>query len=185
MSLRPGTERFNVQSGLDELYRFSLIERIISDKDQASFVCVPLAATIFGRRELEVSPFKFPVERDRKLLMEFGVGKRGYAHHGVFPRIEILFRSVSERVGGNSKELDKALPILEFLARQFPKAYLLLVDLILKFNNDKKSKEKAKEYVRQYLKSAETPEQRNAWKKLARLCASSNDARGGGNSCTL
>ena len=180
VSLRPGTERFNVQSGLDELYRFSLIERIISDKDQASFVGVPLAATIFGRRELEVSPFKFSVERDRKLLMEFGVGKRGYAHHGVFPRIEILFRSVSERVGGNSKELDKALPILEFLARQFPKAYLLLVDLILKFNNDKKSKEKAKEYVRQYLKSAETPEQRNAWKKLARLCASSNDARGGG-----
>lgn len=178
VSLRPGTERFNVQSGLDELYRFSLIERVISDKDQASFVGVPLAATIFGQRELEVSPFKVSVEEDRKLLMEFGVGKRGYAHHGVFPRIENLFRSVSKRVSANSTELDKALPILEFLARQFPQAYLLLVDLILKFNSDKQSKEKAKKYVRQFLKTAETPEKRDAWKKLAKLCASSNDARG-------
>ena len=178
VSLRPGTERFDVQSALDELFRYSLVERVKSDKDQASFVGVPLAATIFGQRELEVSPYKISVQEDRKLLMEFGAGKRENAHQGVFPRIENLFRSVADLASDSPTALEEVRPILEYLARQFPKAYLLLVELNLEVSNDKQSIEEAKKYIRQYLQTAKTPEKRSAWKKLAKLCKLSNDARG-------
>ena len=76
VSLRPGTERFDVAAALEELVRFSLVDHSVSEKDGEWFVRVPLAAALYGLRELEVSPFKVAVEEDRKLLIEFGAGKR-------------------------------------------------------------------------------------------------------------
>ena len=57
VSLRPGTERFDVSRALDELRRFSLVDYLEPDAeevdpDAAAFVAVPMAAAIFGRGEL-------------------------------------------------------------------------------------------------------------------------------------
>ena len=98
VSFRPNTEKFDVKAALDELYRFSLIDRTVSEDDGSTFVGVPLAASMFGQRELSVSPFKVAIEEDRKLLIEFGAGRKQDAQRGVFPRIENLFKSVAERV---------------------------------------------------------------------------------------
>ena len=113
VSLRPGTERFDVARASEELVRFSLVESTTSADDGERFVGVPLAAAVYGQRELEISPFKIAVEEDRKILMEFGAGKREDSHRGVYPRIENLVRTVARRVSNNPLELTKALPILE------------------------------------------------------------------------
>ena len=66
--LRPGIERFNVTEALQELLRFSLVDQIFSEEKEEAFVGVPLAAAMYGRSKLEVSPLKAEVEEDRKLL---------------------------------------------------------------------------------------------------------------------
>ena len=181
VSLRPGTKRFDVAEALEELLRFSLIDRNISDEDKEAkeaFVGVPLAAAMYGQRELKVSPLKIAVEEDRKLLIEFGAGKREDIRRGVFPRIDNFIKAVALRAKTSPTDLDEALSVLEYLAARVPKAYLRLAHLVLEVGDDKQSKEQAKMYLRSFLETAEIPERLEAWLNLADLCESSEDPVG-------
>ena len=178
VALRPGTEKFDVTGALEEVVRFSLVDYSVSDEDDERFVGVPLAAAVFGQRELQVSPLKVVVEEDRKLLMDFGAGKKSDAHKGTLPRIENLLKAVAARASARPQELAKHLPILEYLARRFPRAYLSVADLVLELREDLHAIEIAKGYVRSFLESAEMQERHAAWRKLAELCRRSDDVRG-------
>ena len=178
VSLRPGTEKFNVAGALEELSQFSLVDHSVSDEDRARFVGVPLAAAMYEQRELVVSPFKVAVEEDRKLLMEFGAGKRRDTQRGVLPRIDSLIKAVALRASTSPTDLEEALPVLDYLASQFPKTYLRLAELVLEVGDDEQSKEQAKAYVRSFLETAEIHERLGAWLKLADLCDLSKDPVG-------
>ncbi len=178
VALRPGTEKFDVTSALEEVVRFSLVDHSVSEDDDERFVGVPLAAAIFGQRELQVSPFKVAVEEDRKLLMDFGAGKKSDAHRGALPRIENLLKVVAARASTQPQELAKHLPILEYLARRFPRAYLSLADLVMELGEDMSSIDLAKSYVRSFLERADIHERYSAWLRLAQLCGQSDDVRG-------
>jgi hypothetical protein len=178
VSLRPGNERFDVAGALAELQRFSLVEEIVPQKDSERFVGVPLAAATYGRRKLEVSPFKVAVEEDRKLLMEFGAGKREDAQHGVLPRIDRLVRAVATRASEDPAVLDRFVPILEYVASRVPKAYLPLAELVLESGDEAHAAKRAKGYLRKFLETASVQEKLQAWLRLADLCHSTNDAVG-------
>ena len=182
VSLRPGTERFDVTEALEELLRFSLVDQVFSKKEKEAFVGVPLAAAMYGRRKLEVSPFKVAVEEDRKILMEFGAGKQEDVERGVLPRIENLVRAVAIRASSTPTTLEERLPVLEYLATKTPKAYLRLADLVLEVDNSGHSTDRAKEYVRNYLERAPIPDRQSAWLRLADLCQLSQDP-GRGSPC--
>ena len=178
VSLRPGTERLDVTEALEELLRFSLVDQVFSKKEKEAFVGVPLAAAMYGRRKLEVSPFKVAVEEDRKILMEFGAGKQEDVERGVLPRIENLVRAVAIRASSNPTTLEERLPVLEYLATKTPKAYLRLADLVLEVDNSGHSTDRAKEYMRNYLERAPIPDRQSAWLRLADLCQLSQDPVG-------
>jgi hypothetical protein len=177
VSLRPGNERFDVVGALSELRRFSLIEEVASDVDGGQFVGVPLAAASFGRRKLEVSPYKVAVEEDRKLLIEFGAGKRADAYQGVLPRIDRLVKTAATRASENPSILKEYIPILEYLATRVPKAYLRLADLVLEVEGTQ-DKSRAKTYLRRYLETAAINEKMDVWLKLADLSHSTDDVMG-------
>ena len=178
VSLRPGTERFDVTESLEELHRFSLVDQIFSKEEKAAFVGVPLAAAMYGRRKLEVSPLKVAVEADRKILMEFGAGKQEDVERGVLPRIEKLVQSVAIRASASPTALEEMLPVLEYLAAKVPKAYLRLADLVLEVGDSECSTDRAKNYVRSYLENAPLPDRQSAWLRLADLCQLSQDPVG-------
>lgn len=178
VSLRPNTERFDVKRALEELRRFSLVDQIASPKEDEWFVGVPLAAAMYGRKKLEVSPYKTVVETDRRLLMEFGPGKREDVHRGVFPRIENLVRSIEKQANEDPSTLDEILPVLEYLASRVPRAYLVLADLVEKIHSPPKGIHQAKRYTRSFLETAEIPDQLPAWNRLANLCKASSDPEG-------
>jgi len=178
VSLRPGNERFDVTNALEELRRFSLVEEVVSDAEGEQFIGVPLAAASYGRRKLEASPYKVAVEEDRKLLMEFGAGKREDAHRGVLPRIDRLVKAAAARASENPAALEEFVPILEYLAFKVPKAYLRLADLVLEVGDLAQSKDRAKVYLRRFLETAEAQERMEVWLKLADLCHSTDDAMG-------
>ena len=121
ISLRPGNERFDVAAALAELRRFALVDEVGSGAENESFIGVPLAATSYGRRKLGVSPFKVAVEEDRKLLMEFGAGKREDAHRGVLPRIERLVQAVAAKASASPATLEGFVPVLGTWPPEFRK----------------------------------------------------------------
>jgi len=174
--LRPGNERFDVAGALEELRRFSLVEEVASAADNMSFVGVPLAAAMYGRRKLDASQFKAAVEEDRRLLIEFGAGKREDVHRGVYPRIERLVRSIA--INARAGALEDSLPVLEYLASRVPRTYLSLVDLVLETDESAEAAERAKTYLRSFLEIADPPEKREIWLRLADLCRSTGDSVG-------
>ena len=82
----------NVQSAIEELRQSSFIEIITKDGDE--IINVPLAATIFGKGELEINPDKIKIMSDRELLMEFGTTTFNNLSSGLSIQIERKFKSM-------------------------------------------------------------------------------------------
>ena len=172
VALRPGSEKFDVSGALDDLRRYSLVEHITSEReDEEEFVGVPLAAAIFGRRKLETSPYRMEIQEDRKLLMEFGPGRRQDARAGIMPRVDRLIREVAKRASADGNGVDDMLPVLEYIAGRVPRVYLRLADLVREVDGSTSSLERADDYLGRYLGWAAPGETAEIWGRRAELFA--------------
>ena len=178
VAIRPGNERFDVQDAIEELRRYSLIEDTDSEYSEEAFIGVPLAASSFGKKKLEVSQYKTVVEEDKKLLMEFGAGKREHTKHGVFPRVENLIKSAASQASRNPKALERFIPILEYIAHRIPKTYLKLAELVVEVRQNNNAIDDAKRYIEKYIETSSTHKRSSAWIRLSELCRMSGDAIG-------
>ena len=97
-----------------------------SKEDNEIFLNVPLVAALFGKRKLAANPMKSAVEVDTQILHAFGAAQQSDIRHGIAPRVEKLFRYVANRISQGKEKLDDHLPMLEFIARKHPPAWLLL-----------------------------------------------------------
>ncbi|MCB9334467.1 MAG: hypothetical protein H6574_25755 [Lewinellaceae bacterium] len=162
--LRAENERFNVDDAIEELRKSSFIEVVNSEKDGEYFISVPLAASIFGKNELEVSSEKFAILADRDLLQDFGAAQQSDIIHGVTPRIIRKFHNIANRISQGKENLETHLPTLEYIASKYPYAWIYLANIHEENNNI----QKAQESYREFLKS-DSPEidKQKIWKKLA------------------
>ncbi|MEO8189479.1 MAG: hypothetical protein ABI682_03980 [Acidobacteriota bacterium] len=170
--LRRPDEAIDVASAIDELERSSFVEVAKSDAPGSEgyrFLWVPLSASEFGRRKLKVSPLKVLVEVDTLILRDVGVGLRHDIRIG--PRVERLFKALAGRVEGGKESVAQIKPMLEYIARQYPPAWMMLCDLL----EESGDLEGAKEAVRRYLENEGLAQPRRAWLRLADLGARSAD----------
>lgn len=176
--VRPENEKIDVEHAVDELIKSSFIDVTHSTQDKMLFLAVPLAAALFGRRKLDVSPMKPAIEADNVLLQAFGAAQLPDVRYGIQPRIDRLFRYVANRAGQNSEELTKHIPMLEFIARKYPPAWLMIASLYEEVLVPD-SAERIKDSLRHYLESTpKTGGQRVAWDRLARICQQTRDCPG-------
>lgn len=176
--LRADPERVDVEGAVEELRHASFVEVRRSNTDRETFLSVPVATSIFGRRKLGASPMKSAVEVDTEFLYAFGAAQQSDIRHGVGPRIERLFRHLAGRVSRHEIELDAVVPTLEFVASRYPRAWLLLAALREESGKEDDG-EGAKEAIRRFLESgASGEERRGAWERLADLSALTRDALG-------
>jgi hypothetical protein len=178
--LRPSNERMDVEAAIDELRRSSFIEITTSEKDSQSFITVPLAAFIFGKRKLTVSSMKSAVEADNEILQAFGAAQESDVKKGVGPRVERLFRHVADRVSRGKEKIEDYLPTLEFVAGRYSGAWLLLASLYEDMGSPEEL-ERAKDAVRRFLEGSSKTEAHTAWSKLEGLCRNTQDWYGEAN----
>ena len=170
--LRPANERMDVQGAIEELRRMSLVELHNSD-DGSTFVTVPFTAIVFGKRKLAVSPMKAAVEADAQLLYVFGASREAELRRGVGTRVERFFTTVAERVSRGEGSLEEYRPILEYLARQYSPAWLLLGELF----EESEQFAAARTAIESYLECGGEPNgQIVAWQRLADLAKEQGDA---------
>lgn len=169
--LREENERMDVSRAIEELNKSSFIEVIDSNGD--TFINVPLAAALYGQKELEVSDEKLVILRDKSLLMEFGAdAKRGLK--GIGPHIERKFKSVAKRVSG-LEDLRKEMPSLENLAIHYPKAWLDIADLYQEYGDRTQEKLSCREYI----KAVSSPgDKMIGWRRLILVCRVTDDWEG-------
>lgn len=164
-------ENIDPEAAIDQLIRMSFIERITGG-DGSDFLRVPLTAALFCRRKLDVSPDHALIEEDFRFLNDFGataVTVRNPEFHG---RMTSFFRRTARKVVEGHIEIDSVRPIVEFFARNYARAWLLMADL----EDEVSGPVEAAACVRRYLESgAEQQEAAEAWKRLAELYQRAGD----------
>ena len=169
---RPENERIDVQGAIEELRKSSFIDIINEEKD--ALINVPLAASIFGKGELEVYPEKIKILDDRKLLMEFGASTQKSISVGLTSKIERKFSAVARR-STTLNEFKKELPTLEYIATKYNTAYSYIIDIFEEF----KDYDSVKYYIREFLKTPLMPEGKaKLWLRLADFCKLTEDWEG-------
>ena len=177
VALRPGSERFDVRGALEDLRGYSLVEHLGSEGEcEEAFVGVPLAAAIFGRRKLETSPYRMEIQEDKKLLMEFGPGRRQDVRAGIMPRVDRLIREVARRAGADRRGVEDMLPVLEYIAGRVPRVYLRLAELIREVDGSVSSLVRAGDYLGRYLELAAPEEKVEIWGRRAGIFAIQGNA---------
>ena len=172
-------ERISVSATLDELKRYSMIQERREADDDEAYVGVALPAALFGRRKLEVSPYKYDVERARQRLMEFGPGRPSELRRGVTPHIQRLLRDIGRRARADATVLTERLQLLEFLAQRVPSVYGDLATLVVSVWGRQVAGEQARNYLRLALEATHDPELREElWRRMEKLCELTNDVEG-------
>lgn len=163
--LRPENEKMDVDKALDDLNKSSFIE--IEERTDDSFIRVPMAASFFGRKELDVSPDKMDIMRDKRLLVEFGAGTaRGTLT--LRSHIQRKIKAINNRIQ-NIGELYSEIPSLECLTQKYPYVWIDIADLYHRFSIS----EKEKEAIRELLKSNNDDSiNLNCWKRLSSIALS-------------
>lgn len=127
--LRPNlTERIDVFATTEELRRVSFLDEHNSLDDHV-FFSVPLVAGVFGKRKLAVSPDQSTVEDDLRFLRRFGAMMPSDVRHGLKPRIDRFFSSISDDMSTGRVALRSEMPVLELIARHYPPAWMMIADL--------------------------------------------------------
>jgi hypothetical protein len=170
VTLRTANEHLDVEVALAELRRASFVDISESERTIDAFISVPLVATVFGKRKLDVSPMKSAVAANVAFLQYFGAAQKSDIKHGIGPRIERFFRRVADEVDRRPENLSVYVPILEFIARRYYRAWWLLVDLYEEVGQDA-FYERAKECLSRFLEAeVNLSERRAAWERMAKLC---------------
>ncbi len=125
--MRKENEKMDVEAGIDELNRYSLIEIVKSSTDDSLFLSLPIAAFEFGHRKLNSSPMKAAVETDINMLHKFGVGRNSEIVFGLDRRIKNFFKSLA-KISEIQKEITLHKPMIEYICRKHPKYWLDLSD---------------------------------------------------------
>lgn len=171
--LRYGSDG-NPKDAIDELVRMSLAERTQA-QDGSDFLGIPLAAALFGKKKLEVSPQRALIESDLKFLRDIGPTSTTDLHKGLYPSLKILFQKIARRISDGSQSLDELRSILEFFSRSYPSVWLLLSDLQEEIGGNV-GLDKAAVYVRNYLETKPAPEEvQDAWQRLILIYRKNDD----------
>jgi hypothetical protein len=176
--LRYGTDGASPEKAIDELVRMSLVERTRAP-DGTDFVGVPLAAALFGAKKLQVSPHRQLIENDIRFLQDVGATTTTGVKDGIRPRMAAFFRKIAKRIADGSASLDGMRPVLEFVARSYHPAWLLLADIQREFGGDA-ALEASANYLRRFLEEEPTGEEAQlAWQQLISIYRETRNVVGG------
>lgn len=125
-------ESVDVLTAVEELKRTSLVEEIrpdTEDADAATSLRLPLEASLFGQKKLQVDPLRLRVELDTKTLQLFGAADATVARRGVEGRVNQLFKNLARGVEGGTLSLESYEPLIDYLGRHYPEAWKMAADL--------------------------------------------------------
>jgi GTPase SAR1 family protein len=69
--VRSTQERAEVEKGVESLLQYSMAEIYITTSDKQAFVSLPLVASVFGKKKLNISPSKVSIQADVEVIPPF------------------------------------------------------------------------------------------------------------------
>jgi hypothetical protein len=175
--LRSTLERLEVEKGIESILQFSMAESRTAPADGQEFISLPLVATVFGRKKLNVSPFKTAIHSDVEILQMLGPARQSDIHLGLAKRVESFIANISRRIE-RGESFDDYSSILEMICRAYNPGWQLLARWHVE-TGTASGFEKAKECLRRFLEvEPASAGAADAWLLLAHACYKTGDAIG-------
>lgn len=170
-------ERAEVEDGIESLLQFSIAETHMAPVDKQEFIRLPLVASTFGRKKLNVSPSKAAIQADVEILQMLGPSRSDDIRLSLARKIEDLLRSISKRLeAGDQYEMYK--PMLDSICQAYSPGWYLIARLHMEQRTGS-GYQYATEALRRFLESAPEPSlAAEAWKLLGHACYQTGDALG-------
>ncbi|MEH2539051.1 MULTISPECIES: NB-ARC domain-containing protein [unclassified Bradyrhizobium] len=166
------------EHAIDELVRMSLVDRTRAS-DNTIFLVVPLAAALFGTKKLNVHPHRQLIESDVRFLQDIGATASTGLKEGIAPRMDALFKKVARRISEGTASFGEMRPILEYVARSYHPAWLLLAQINRECEGED-GIESTAGYLRRFLeKNPFAEESQQAWQQLIAIYRATGNVIGG------
>jgi hypothetical protein len=174
---RSTDERQQVEYGIESLLQYSMAEILVAPSDKQEFISLPLVASVFGKKKLNISPSKAAILADVEILQMLGPSRFNDLHLGLAKRLESFIVNIARRIDAG-ENYDTFAPVLEAICRAYNPGWLLLARWQLEAR-DSKGYSRAKEALRRFLENAShTDEVTEAWQLLGYACRQTGDALG-------
>jgi len=175
--LRSIEERDEVEKGIESLLQFSLAEVHVAPSDGQAFLSLPLVASVFGKKKLNISQFKSAIQSDVEMLQMLGPSRCDDIHLGLAKRLEQFIGKIALKVDGG-EPFETFAPILEMICRNYNPGWLLLA----RWRMETRTHEgyvKAQAELKRFLENqADGPEGAEAWRLLAHACYQTGNTLG-------
>ncbi len=175
--IRSTQERSQVEKGIEELLQFSIAETNVAESDGQVFISLPLVASVFGKKKLNISTAKAAIRADVEILQMLGPTMQSDLNIGLAKRLERMIGNISRRIE-DGEAYGEYAPILEAICLAYPPGWLLLAKWHMEARNDQ-GYEQAKEELRRFLETSPSAEAAGeAWQLLGHSCYQTGDALG-------
>jgi len=174
---RSTEQRNEIEKGIDSLLQYSMAESHVAPTDKQEFIGLPLVASVFGKKKLNISPSKAAIQADVEILQMLGPSRRDDVNLGLARRLERFIANISRRIECG-ESYDTFGPILEAICRAYNPGWLLLA----RWHMEQRTTEgyhRAKEELRRFLEnSPPSAEAAEAWRLLGYASYQLDDSLG-------
>ncbi|MBH2011116.1 MAG: hypothetical protein I8H71_15580 [Xanthomonadaceae bacterium] len=175
--MRSTAERQEVENGLEALVQYSMAELHTAPADQQIFIRLPLVASAFGTKKLNVSPLRASILSDVEILQMLGPSRSDDIHLGLAYKLEKFISNIARRVDAGQAFEDYAA-IFEMICRAYAPGWLILARWHLGTGRPEDN-EKAKAELTRYLEQNPTEtDAADAWRLLGQACYRTGDKLG-------
>jgi hypothetical protein len=175
--LRPENDRADISEAVELLQKSSMVEFVDDGEEGTVLLNLPLVAREFGKKKLNVSPMKTAILADREILQMLGVHQSGQVGQSALDeRLKRFVKTIASKIEGGDGDIEDYRPILEMIARNYNRFWLLLARLYEE-GDRMQDLGRAKEAYRRFLENdPKSAESANAWRQLAYLAYHTGDA---------
>jgi hypothetical protein len=174
---RSTKERQEVEKGIDSLLQYSMAETHVALSDKQEFISLPLVASVFGKKKLNISPSKAAIQADVEILQMLGPSRRDDVHLGLARRLESFIGNISRRIEAGA-DYNSFAPVLEAICHAYNPGWLLLARWHME-ERSPRGYDRAKEELRRFLQNGPpNADAAEAWRLLGHACYQTGDALG-------
>jgi tetratricopeptide (TPR) repeat protein len=167
---RSRNERMDVAKAVESLEQASLIELIPGSDEGNEFVRVPLAAYLFAQGKLRVSEIRDDILQDSEILKMLGASGRSGSSLSLDRRVRQMVKEVAKTPSPSSHSREEELSVVEFIARKYPPAWMLLSEL----HSEEGNLARAIKAAQSFLENVE--DDRAGWRWLAELAKRADES---------
>ena len=170
-------ERNQVEKGVDMLLQYSMAESQLADVDNQEFIGLPLVASVFGKKKLNINPYRTKIITDVEILQMLGPSRRNDLSLGLAKKLERFITNIS-RLVENGANFEDYSPILEMICRTYNPGWIMLSRWHLdSFTQEgyKLAKVAAERFLENEPNSNDAA---SAWSLIAHACYQTADALG-------